>query len=193
MNAKKHLVLIFSLNVALLFAANPRSGAHECSAIGSRMFGPVKEIVLPAPKGDEPEILDFESGRFVRQEPLEHFKFRAGSIMAWIRSKGLDISCKVWSTGAACVTYDMTLVPIAGKSAEKVAESEVLGNRLLAPGRHAPRRLLVLGKNQPDTYIFRTGDGTLGVLQLIGLSKDGRGVKIRYRLIEPAESFTMAG
>jgi hypothetical protein len=44
----------------------------------------------------------------------------------------------------------------------------------------------VLGNNRPDTYIFRTGDGTLGMLRIVGLSQHSQGVKIRYKLLNQA-------
>src|SRR5207245_857365 len=100
-----------------------------------------------------------------------------------------DISCSVWSSGATCITYDMIIVPVETKCWEQTTEQELLGNPALAPVRHSPRRLLVLGHDRPDTYIFRTAEGTLGMLRILGLSQHKQGVKIRYTLINPAKSF----
>jgi hypothetical protein len=107
--------------------------------------------------------------------------------MGWIRTNGLDISSSLWPGGAACVTYDMTIVPVTAKCWETTTEQELLDNPALAPVPHSPRRLLVVGNDGPDTYIFRTGEGTLGMLQLVGVSEHKRGVKIRYKLINPAK------
>ena len=49
-----------------------------------------------------------------------------------------------------------------------------------------------MGHDHPDTYMFRTGEGTLGMLRIVGLSPRGQGMKIRYKLINPAKSFTVA-
>lgn len=208
MNTKKYLIVAIVLNTMLLaYAASfcghlPLQSQAREEANGVRAttltsaggkFGPMREIVLPGATTREPEMLDLETGRSVAQEPFERFKFRAAAIMAWIRSKGLDISCNVWSSGAACVTYDMSIVAVNGKCWDEITENELINNPALAPGRHAPRRLLVLGGNRPDTYIFRTGEGTLGMLQIVGMSQDRRGVKIRYKLIEPAQSLTNVG
>jgi hypothetical protein len=108
--------------------------------------------------------------------------------MGWIRSHGLDISCNVWSGGAACVTYDMTIVAVDAKRWKEATEQELLDNPALAHVPHSPRKLLVLGHN--DIYMFRTGEGTLGMLRIVGLSDDGRGVKICYKLINPAKSLS---
>ena len=119
---------------------------------------------------------------------VEKFNWRADALMGWIRSKGLDISCTLWPNGAACVTYDMAIIPIEGKCWQETTEEELLGNPALAPGAHSPRRLLVLGHNRPDTYMFRTAEGTVGMLRIIGLGQHEPGVTIRYKLINPAKS-----
>jgi len=195
MNAKKYLVAAIVLSaVFLAFAASvwqTKRGDHEPTPTAltgpSGKFGPMIETVLPAAKPNgATDILNLETGHALLQRPVEYFNFRADAITAWIRSNGLDISCSVWPSGAACVTYDMAIVAVEGKRWEETTEEEFLGHPALAPGRHAPRRLLVLGHNRPDTYMFRTGEGTLGMLRIVGVSQDGRGVDICYKLINPA-------
>ena len=199
MNAKKYFVAAILLNVVLLAFAtslwqNKRSAnAASQTALGSPngKFGPTIEAVLPAPKTDTgTEILNLETGRALVQRDGDS-NSRADAIMAGIRSNGLDISASVWSGGAACITYDMTIVAVEEKSWDEATEEELLGNPALSP-RHSPRRMLVLGNNQLDTYVFRTGEGTLGMLQLVGLSQRGQGVKIRYKLINPTNSLFVA-
>jgi hypothetical protein len=208
MNGKKYFVAAIVLNTVLLaFAAclcrhflceaQAGDGANEpriAALLGpGGKFGPVKEITLPASDATgRAEIVDLETGRALPQERFEHFNFRADAIMGWIHSHGLDISCNVWSGGAACVTYDMTVVAVEGKRWKEASEQELIGNPALVPVPHSPRKLLVLGQNRPDTYMFRTGEGTLGMLRIVGLNENGQGVKICYKLINPAKSLSAA-
>jgi hypothetical protein len=206
MNGKKFFVAAIILSTVLLafassfwhsLAGQTQRGVNDLKGKAlngsSGKFGPMIETVLPAAKTERAtDIMDLETGRALRQPPFEYFNSRADAIMAWIRSSGLDISCSVWPGGAACVTYDMTLVAVEGKRWEETTEEELLGNPALGPGRHSPRRLLVLGHNRPDTYMFRTGEGTLGMLRIVGLSQHGRGVKIRYKLVNPTKSLSVA-
>jgi len=203
MNGKKYFVMAIVLNAVLMALATHFGRHYLCEAqacetndprtaalIGrGGKFGPVMEITLPAAKSEStPEITDLETGRALVQPSVESFNSRADAIMGWVRSHGLDISCNVWSGGATCVTYDMTVVSVESKCWEKTTSEELAANAALSPVRHAPRRLLVLGQDRPDTYVFRTGEGTLGMLQIVGLNEDGRGVKIRYKLIKPVTS-----
>ena len=136
-------------------------------------------------------MLNLETGRTLFQPPFEYFDSRADAIVGWIRSNRLDISCFVWPGGAACVTYDMTIIAVEGKCWEETTEEELLGNLAPAPGRHSPRKLLVLGPDHPDTYMIRTGEGTLGMLRIVGLNQKGLGVDICYKLINPAKSVSV--
>jgi hypothetical protein len=201
MNAKEYFVAAIVLNTVLLafagsFWQTKRAAQdHPRTALTGLpgKFGPMIETLLPAAKTErQAEMVDLETGRALLQPPLAYFNSRPDAIMAWIRSNRLDISCSLWPGGAACVTYDMTVVPVEWKCWEQTTEQELLDNPALAPVRHSPRRLLVLGPHQPDTYIFRTGEGTLGMFRIVGLSQHGRGVKIRYKLINPAKSLSVA-
>lgn len=207
MNAKKIFVVAVALNVVLLAVATSFRGrlpwqSQDVAAASpppalpltgaSGKFGPVMELVLPGSSGDEIEMLNLETGRLQPQESLERFDFHVDALMAWIRSEGLDLSCSVWSNGTACVTHGMITLPVEAKGWEKTTEAEIVGNLALASKSRSPRRMLMLGAGRPDTYVFRTSDGTLGMLQLAGLSETGPGVKIRYKLINPAKPVSVA-
>jgi hypothetical protein len=208
MNKKKYLIAATVSSAALLALASRFGHDLPChaqaqgvsstvfAALGNSApkFGPEMEAVLPSARTNGlADILDLETGRTLAQEPFEHFRFRADAIMAWIRSNGLDISCNIWSTGATCVTYDMAIVAVASKAWEKTTEEELVANPALAPTRHSRRKLLVLGPNRPNTYIFRTSEGSFGMLRLVGLTEDGRGIKIRYKMINSSKTFSLAG
>ena len=190
------LALAASLRPTQRIANEPRELIQTALIGESGKFGPAIDAVLPTSRTeattDKLEIMDLETRRAVLQPDLEQFDSRADAVMAWIRSNRLDISCSVWSDGAACVTYNMTLVAGDTKSWEAMTEEVLSANPALAPGRHSPRRLLVLGPDRADTYMFRTVEGTLGMLQMIGLSPDGLGVRIRYKLINPTTSLSVA-
>jgi hypothetical protein len=202
MNAKKYTVAAILLSTVLVaFAASLWQTKRGVNSLNepcepSRMalsgpagkFGRVIDTVLPAAKTNgATDILNLETGRALLQPPLD-LNSRADVIMAWIRSNGLDISCSAWPASAACVTHDMAIVAVEAKCWENTTEEEILTNPALAARRHHPRRLLVLGQSHPDTYVFRTGEGTLGMLRITGLSQDGQGVNIRYKLINPLNS-----
>lgn len=207
MNRKKYFVAFMALNTVLLaFAASidhQRRCQAQCGSSApkktplagpSGKFGPVIETVLTQATNETSlDILDLETGCALRQPPLEYFNFRTDALRSWIRSNSLDISCSVMPGRAACITYDMTIAPVETKCWQQTTEAELLDNPALAPVPHSPRRLLVLGDDRCDTYIFRTGKGTLGMLQLVGSTEQCPGGKIRYKLLNPAKSVATSG
>ena len=201
MNRKKYFVALIALNTVLLAFAvsldHRRSWQGPCGSNDAKesplagpsgKFGPVIETVLPFAKNETSiDIMDLETGCALRQPSSDYFNNRADALLAWIRSNSLDISCSPGPGCAACVTYDMAIAPVEAKCWQRTTEQELLDNSALAPVPHSPRRLLVLANDRIGTYIFRTGEGIFGMLQLFGLSENGNGVKIRYKLINPTK------
>jgi hypothetical protein len=200
MNAKKYLLAALALSfVAVAFAASvchhrkceAQPGANHLTRAAlkapSGKFGPVIEAILPDPKTPEgqTDILSLETGRTLPQPSFEDLSSDVDAIAAWPRSHGVDISCFVLSRGAACITYDMTVLPVESDCWDKATAEDLLGNPGLAPVSHAPRRLLKVGQNHPDTYLFRTRHGILGMLRIVGVSRQQPGVTIQYKLINP--------
>jgi hypothetical protein len=207
MNIKKWFLMVSLANAALLAAAayftrevpwrhsahragvvNADLGPHSVSELTSLQdsslgFMPQVEAVLPG-KDRCPELLDLETGHRLALPDYDSFEAPSEAIMAWIRTNGLDISGRIWPGGAACVTYNMTVVPIETRCWAELTAQDLLNNKVLANPQQAPRRLLVLGPGRPDTYLFRTQEGNLGILRLLGLSDDSRGVEICYKLLE---------
>lgn len=195
MTAKKYLMAAIIVSVLAVAASwQTRRGLIERKLMplsgNSGEFGPVIDVILPAAKKENTtEILDLELGKSLLQPPLD-FDSRADEIIAWVRSNRLDISCSVWSNNAACITYNMVIVGVERKCWDESTPHELLVNPDLSPNRHSPRRLLVLGNDAVNTYMFRTGDGTLGMLRIV--SQNAQGVKICYKLINPPQSLSVA-
>ena len=169
----------------------PKPGPHpEVTltrvAASAQGFGPVVEATLPAEQSDGgTEILDLDTGRWLIMPALDRFNEDVGAMMTWIRTNGLNISCRVWPDGsAACVTCNMTVVPVETRCWNETATHDFPGLPVLTPGHHSATRLLLLGPGRAETYVFRTDEGTVGMLRLVGLSDDKRLVKIRYKLLQ---------
>lgn len=163
-----------------------RGVALERVAGAGQGFGPVTEATLPSPAEDgRTEMLDVESGRWVTQPGPERFNGNAVAIVDWIRANGVHISGRVWPDGsAACVTYNLTILPVESRRWVETAADSFPDLPVLASGLHSPRRQLVLRGDLAQTYVFRTDEGTLGMLRVIGSSADERIVRIRYKLLQ---------
>ena len=148
-------------------------------------FGPEMEATLPGNWSDERiEMLNLETGAWGTAPGLQHFIEDVPALVTWIRASGVNISGRVWPGGGAeCITYNMMVVPVETECWGKAAAEVVRGIPVQEPNHHSPRKWLDL-QNGEETYAFRTDTGASGILRLVGLSDDGQGVRIRYKLVQ---------
>ena len=151
-------------------------------------FGTVIEALLPAPpEAGRPELLDLETGRRLREPDSEYFAGNARANIAWIRTNGLDISGVVLSgRNFMCICYYMAVVPVNSQRWEQATPAEIIADPELARIRDPKRPFIFPARDKSDTYLFRTAEGTPGILQVVGLTPNNRNVKIRYKLVQAA-------
>ena len=180
---------------------------RQASVQPATTFGPVIERVVYATTTDRDCFLDLETGRLLQPPPQVRSLFAATNwqqhymhepaatdpMRAWVWTSGADLVSGapafnderglVLLDGEMIGTQDywkMGAVPVDKLLQETAATSQagVPGTPSLigaAPFVRADQRL--------RSHAFRTKDGTMGVLQVIGFTDNPRGVKLRYKLI----------
>lgn len=163
--------------VEFRFAEGP-----EASHGGSPSFGPVVEQVLKDPEKGVAEALDLDTGR---RATMEGFGENDRQTHAWIRQQKVDVMGFIERELPGvflldCAVYDNPV------SWDKITPQEIVDHRAL--NQNEPNPIIPLAAQDPAklplTCLFETREGTQGVLQLVGLSDDKQGVKIRYKLVE---------
>jgi type II secretion system protein G len=149
-------------------------------------FGPVVELVLKSPEKGAAELLDLDTGR---RATMTDFGADDRRTHAWVRRQKMDVMGFVEHGLPGVLLFDCAVYENPGISWDKVAPQEVVNNRGL--GQTEPKPITPLATQDPSklplTCLFQTREGTRGVLQLLGLSDDKQGVKIRYKLVrQPA-------
>jgi hypothetical protein len=79
--------------------------------------------------------------------------------------------------------YDMAAAPIGGELPSSVDWAQALrdASRMMKPGTPA---LLSAAGPLPTHYVIRTRDGSMGILSIVELVDNPRGIRIRYRLLQ---------
>ncbi len=153
------------------------------SANGSKTltFGPVVETVLPADSGRKDELLDLDTGERVTSTT---FGENDRETHAWIRDHHLDVLGVVERGQIAVLCCDMAVLPVATNLWADVGATGVATNRALA--QMEPNKITAISPtiDKTDTYFFRTREGGLGILQILGRNENPPGVKIRYKLVK---------
>ena len=153
-------------------------------------FGPVVERVVYQGGSDYECLIDFESGKlFTFPENLKDLPTDDARVLSWLKENGIDA---VGAMNGALPGLEGLLELVVQKMSglgwdvtprELVAE---MGPRVAEMGpRQQPHkaRIFAVG-GLPFTYFFKTGQGGMGVLQMLELIKgDSPAVRIRYKML----------
>jgi hypothetical protein len=145
-------------------------------------FGPEQESILPPLNGNH-TFLNLRANRLLSTF-ISDFELRA--FHDWQRANGADLGAAVEEKVPVLLAYDMATVPAVVSGLDNASPSVIWNNWNLMVNEPKPRTVLVKpSTNGPDTYYFRTRDDAWGVLQIIGFTENPRGVKLRYKLVQP--------
>lgn len=147
-------------------------------------FGPAVETLLPdASNGRSRMLFDLETGRQLPEPPFESFGNDTVANITWLKTNGVDLCGLAYDgTNAACIAYYLAAVPVESRRWENITPSQVAQHPGLAMIRDPKRTTLSPELVQTDTFLFRTREGAVGILQILGVGPDRRSVKLRYKL-----------
>jgi serine/threonine protein kinase len=146
-------------------------------------FGPVIEIELAFRMA-----IDFDTGKLalldgVKREHVPGGYFPFGPM----REKGLDVWCVDLTRLAPA---EMRVRRLTKESWDKTTPEQLVQEVHSISTYEPPLSSIGVPTNGPTTYGFQTREGAVGLLQVLGYAEDPRGVKIRYKLIQKANSQT---
>ncbi len=151
-------------------------------------FGPVSEQFLSEPRKAVAELLDLDTRR---RATMKEFGRDDRETHRWIREQKVDVMGLVEMGGAGLMLFDVAVWENPSVDWERITAAEVRDHQALA--QTEPESVAVIGEEDlsklPRTYLFRTREGGMGVLQLVG-AEGSRFVKIRYKLVQQADSST---
>jgi hypothetical protein len=150
-------------------------------------FGPVIEEVLKAPDRRVAELLDLDTGQ---RATSTNFGENDRETHAWIREHELDVLGVVEKGQIAVLCMDMAVAPTTSNRWDAITPSEGVTNWGLNQQEPKPITGISPVTNNTDTWFFRTREGGMGILQIVGSTDNPRGVKIRYKLVQNGKQNT---
>ena len=150
-------------------------------------FGPVVERVLPDQQDQGGPFINFENGELVRApNGLVENRYDRTLLMDWLIKAGAD-ACEIAGEngGHRIVSYtrDTCFSEVSPSSWEGMNESGLLY------AWQSAARINKIDLGNPDllprTFVFETRSGLKGLLQITGFTENPRGVKLRYKLVQP--------
>jgi len=147
----------------------------------SASFGPVIERVIACRKGFSGEAAPEPGPMYLDLDTAAYVKLKALPTSRMIRGAGVDVYWEpgAGGTGARLATSNLQLQPLSEKAGWN-SSPERLRRALLAASPYS------LAHPGDSTLAFKTRDGGVGVLQILGLTEDRQGMRIRYKLVRPS-------
>ncbi|MGC9455545.1 MAG: serine/threonine-protein kinase [Phycisphaerae bacterium] len=155
-------------------------------------FGPVIERTLPDSETSEAYALfDLDEHRALRpHQGYENDSYQ--EYQAWLVDNGVDVAARVHPTagGLRCKDVAWTRVPQEQWEQMTAAEAAKLAETLIPMGWSTmePGPTDAAAGEASSTFVFRTREDGVGLLQIVKVNKDPKTVSIRYKLIERPSS-----
>lgn len=195
-----HVPVQRNWQTGIIFANPPAQlSAPGTSASSTTTFGPAVECVLPEPAAGVACALDFESGRFVTPPDDLAGKLKRGlpeigqEAVNWLRDSGADAVVNMPNRGTLRLFEGVALTYARGGNprlrweqftpADAVSAMEQAGHERTQRFVISDRMFHQTPAGSPDALAFITREGSMGVLEILGLNAKPRGVKMRYKLV----------
>jgi len=172
----------------------PEADAQVIGAQGEARvsFGLVIEREMNNRQNGGQWCLDLDTGSYV--PPPDRGLDLPEEILRWAQETGADAVCGDAPSGSrGLLCFGMTVARLGpGLWQEGLQAAETAFRQLdkLAPGGWDE---ITAGKGElPATYLFKTREGGMGILQIVGFTDDPKGVKIRYKMVATEEAGAVA-
>ncbi|MBN1444217.1 MAG: PEGA domain-containing protein [Planctomycetes bacterium] len=153
---------------------------------GPPLFDVTFEFVLPHPVRRHAELLDLDTGAYAT---MEEFGADDRATHRWVRDRGMDALGVIEGGTTGALLFDVATLDIPREKWSAITSEDIANDPALKQKEPDKiTRLLCEPSSPVPTCIFRTREGSLGVLQVLGESGAPKGVRIRYRLASAPQS-----
>jgi hypothetical protein len=141
---------------------------------------PIVEMQLEDPLTPQSKTyLDVDNGKtFSRSDgtSLDYLGSRQ-----WVREHGVDLMCESRDPANGLIAYDMVI----RKSDSPIDKPPIYGalKKIFDRAEAQPFDMITPGADLPRTYLFKTSDGAMGMLEISEVTENPSGMKIRYRIV----------
>jgi hypothetical protein len=176
---------------------------------GSLAFGPIIERVVNDAAEEADQVIDFDTGRLLSWPPglgernkAIVFDWSTGGgnagllswppgvtgkdrevVLEWATSTGADACGQTGPQGVRGL--QVWLKPVRMDSGLwDTMSADALRSVFWTAGSNLDRLFMPAGTPLPTTYGFRTPQGGMGILQIVGFTENPKGVRIRYKMLQ---------
>jgi len=154
----------------------------------SCVYAPVQTVTLgyvdPNNGRTQPCAIDFDAGRTMTIPP-ETLALAPEGILDWLQENGVDAIAEISEDGAGLAGVELTFQKLEPGMWAKPSAMELRGIMSLGSASHQSRDPIPFEEGQYQfVYPFKTREGGVGILQMLGADRDARTVDFRYRMVQ---------
>ena len=145
------------------------------------------EVRLFAPTGGaRGQWLDLETARRLSEADCNYYYHNPRAYADWCRTNGVDLSVAMYPD-MRCLLFTryLALTPVDGQLWEQATPDDVASHPTLRLIRPLSQYVISPADGQTDTYLFRTREGTFGILRLLEFNEASRQLRMQYKLARP--------
>ncbi len=159
------------------------SASRGGAATQNPIFGPVIERVVNDDGVKRDFFIDLDTGKLFAPpqgvNPSDTNKFAA-----WLRETEADAMGETSVSIHGLVGMDMVVRPVVQSFWDSLTAPDALANEVIKQGVPGSPAFLSAKGQLPESFLFRTREGGVGLLQITDFNDNPRGVKIRYKLLK---------
>jgi len=152
------------------------------------VYAPTQTVTLACVDPDnattQPCAIDFDTGRTVAIPP-QTLALAPEGFLDWLQQNGIDAIARISQDGAGLAGVELAFQRLEPGLWAKPSAMELRGLMGLSSASHQSRDPILYQEGQYQyVYPFRTGDGGVGILQMLGADRAARTVEFRYRMVQ---------
>ena len=165
-------------------AESPATATARATVPSGTRIGPEIEHEFRAGVSELNSFVDLDRGKIVPVPPELQTAGDREAWMAWSRKSGVDVRFRV--QGGKCLFgyIEVCLVPYSKAEWAALTLVRLRSHHRLTQGELGTGNLIRGPSELPATFLFRTREGGLGALEVVGSGDDFESVKVRYKRME---------
>jgi hypothetical protein len=151
---------------------------------GSGGYSAAVELEFPAAASQGISFIDLEAGEVVPVPPEMQGNTDRKKWMAWSAENSVDLSVRAAGESCSLGYIDACLLSTPNTRWGSLSATLLARNRTLTESELGLGNFQHKKAELPVTYLFKTREGSLGLLQLVALGEKQQGVKLRFKRLE---------
>ena len=151
---------------------------------GSGGYSAVAELEFPTASSKGVSFIDLEAEEVVPVPPEMQGNTDREKWMAWSAENSVDLSLRAAGESFYLGYIDACLLSTPNTRFSSLSTTLLARNRTLTDSEPGLGNFQHKKAELPVTYLFKTREGSLGLLQLVTLGEKQEGVKLRFKRVE---------